>query len=40
MKVYVNNRLASAEDKVYENFSFHFEPLTGTYEDLIESGEI
>lgn len=40
MKVYVNNRLASAEDKVYENFSFRFEPLTGTYEDLIEAGEI
>lgn len=36
MKVYVNNRLASPEDKVYENFSFRFEPLTGTYEDLVE----
>ncbi len=40
MKVHVNNRLASLEDKVYENFSFRFEPLTGTYEDLLESGEI
>ena len=39
MKVYVNNRLASLEDKVYENFSFRFEPLTGTYEDLVESTE-
>lgn len=40
MKVYVNNRLASAEDKVYENFFLHFEPLTGTYEDLVEEGDI
>lgn len=37
MKVYVNNRLASLEDKVYENFSFRFEKLTGTFEDLLES---
>lgn len=40
MKVHVNNRLASLEDKVYENFSFQFEPLTNTYKDLMESGEI
>ncbi len=40
MKVHVNNRLASLEDKVYENFSFQFEPLTNTYKDLVESGEI
>ncbi len=39
MKVHVNNRLASLEDKVYENFSFQFEPLTNTYKDLMESGE-
>lgn len=40
VKVYVNNRLASADTKVYENFSVRFEELTGTYEDLVESGEI
>lgn len=40
MKVHVNNRLASLEDKVYEKFSFRFEPLTNTYEDLVEAGEI
>ena len=40
VKVYVNNRLASSEDKVYENFSVRFEELTGTYEDLVENGEI
>ena len=40
MKVHVNNRLASLEDKVYEIFSFQFEPLTNTYKDLVESGEI
>ncbi len=40
VKVHVNNRLAFLEDKVYENFSFRFEPLTNTYKDLVESGEI
>lgn len=40
MKVYVNNRLASSEDKVYENFSVRFEELTGTYEDLVEVTEV
>lgn len=37
MKLYVNNRAAGLQDKVYENFSFRWEQLTGTYQDLEES---